>query len=79
MDVEMRKARAKILRRILNSLKVEIRQLKAQGESDTGDLDLAQQAISRFCEKLWPLSLETSRSARTSTQGQRQNRSNSSA
>ncbi|KAB0672231.1 hypothetical protein F6V30_06610 [Oryzomonas sagensis] len=59
MTIEMRKARAKILKRILNSLTVEISELKARGESDTEELDLARNAITKFCDKLWPLSLDT--------------------
>ncbi|KAA0893417.1 hypothetical protein [Oryzomonas rubra] len=59
MTIEMRKARAKILKRILNALTVEISELKARGESDTEELDLARNAITKFCDKLWPLTLDT--------------------
>jgi hypothetical protein len=58
MNIETRKARAKILKRILNSLTVEITELKTRGEYDTEELDLARNAITRFCDRLWPLSLE---------------------
>ena len=66
MDIESRKTRVKILRRILNSLTVEISQLRSRGETDTGDLELARQAISRFCDKLWPVSPDSSESMFTS-------------
>jgi hypothetical protein len=59
MNIEMRKARTKILKRILNSLTVEINELKSRGEADTEELDLARNAITKFCDKLWPLSLDT--------------------
>jgi hypothetical protein len=59
MNIEMRKARAKILKRILNALTVEIGELRARGEADTEDLDLARNAITRFGDKLWPLSLDS--------------------
>jgi hypothetical protein len=62
MGVEMRKARVKILKRLLNSLTVEIGELKARGMDDTEDLDLARNAITRYCNKLWPLSLDSARS-----------------
>jgi len=52
MSIEMRKARAKILKRILNSLTVEIHELKTRGESDIEDLENARSAITRFCNKL---------------------------
>jgi|GEM_PF-4044592 len=58
MNIEIRKARAKILKRILNSLTVEIGELKARGEADTEELELARSAITKFCDKFWPLSLE---------------------
>lgn len=57
MNIETRKARAKMLKRILNSLTVEISELRARGEVDTEELDFAQNAITKFCDKLWPLSL----------------------
>jgi hypothetical protein len=65
MGVEMRKARVKILKRVLNSLTVEISELKARGMNDTEDLDFARNAITRYCNKLWPLSLGSARSKRT--------------
>ena len=58
MNIETRKARAKILKRILNSLTVEIAELKQRGESNTDELDVARNAITRFCDKLWPFALE---------------------
>lgn len=54
MEVDTRKARVKSLKRILNSLAVEIKELRAKGLGDTEDLDQAQLSISRFCEKIWP-------------------------
>jgi len=58
MNLESRKARAKILKRILNALTVEITELKMRGESNIEELDLARKSISNFCEKLWPFSSE---------------------
>ena len=58
MNIETRKARAKILKRILNSLTVEISELKTRGEPNIEELDLARNLISRFCDKLWPFTLE---------------------
>lgn len=54
MESEARKARVKSLKRILNNLSIEIRELKARGYCDTEDLDQARQSIARFCEKLSP-------------------------
>lgn len=59
MSIEMRKARVKILKRILNSLTVEISELRARGESDTEELENARNAITRFCDKLWPFSMDS--------------------
>jgi hypothetical protein len=75
MNIEMRKARAKILKRILNSLTVEITELKTKGESNTEELDLARNAITSFCDKLWPFSLENGniRHAHYGPQGPRHN------
>ncbi|QEM69234.1 hypothetical protein FO488_14420 [Geobacter sp. FeAm09] len=58
MNIEIRKARARILKRIVNSLTVEIKELRARGETDTEELDLARNAIAKFCDRLWPLSLD---------------------
>lgn len=52
MEVDTRKARVKSLKRILNSLSVEIKELKSKGLSDTEDLNQAQVSISRFCVKI---------------------------
>jgi hypothetical protein len=59
MTIEMRKARAKVLKRILNSLSVEINELKTRGESDVEDLESARNLIIKFCDKLWPLSIDS--------------------
>jgi len=52
MSIEMRKARVKILKRILNSLTVEINELKSQEESDIEELEHARSAIINFCDRL---------------------------
>jgi hypothetical protein len=54
MEVDTRKARVKSLKRILNSLSVEIKELRTRGLADTEDLDQAQISIARFCEKILP-------------------------
>ena len=56
MDIDIRKARVKNLRRILNSLSIEIKELKAKGLRETDDLNQALLLITQFCEKLWPFS-----------------------
>jgi len=62
MDVDTRKARVKSLKRIINCLAIEIKEIKAKGLGDTEELDQAQESISRFCEKMWPFSILTKRS-----------------
>jgi len=62
MDVDTRKARVKSLKRIINCLSIEIKEIKTKGLGDTEELDLAQESISRFCEKIWPFSIATKRS-----------------
>ena len=59
MSIEIRKARVKILKRILNSLAVEIHELKLRGESDIDELENARTAITRFCDRLWPYSMDS--------------------
>lgn len=59
MSIETRKARVKILKRILNSLAVEINELKLRGESDVEELENARSAITKFCDKLWPFSTDS--------------------
>jgi hypothetical protein len=61
MNMETRKSRAKILKRILNSLTVEINELKARGESDTEDLDIARNAITRYSDKLCSYAMDSTR------------------
>jgi hypothetical protein len=61
MSSETRKARVKILKRILNSLAVEINELKLRGESDIDELENARTAITKFCDKLWPFSMDSSK------------------
>lgn len=59
MEVETRKARVKSLKRILNNLSIEIKELKTRGFSHTEELDQAQALLNRFCEKLWPYVTDT--------------------
>lgn len=61
MSIEIRKARVKILKRIINSLAVEINELKSRGESDIEELENARIAITKFCDKLWPFSMDSTR------------------
>ena len=61
MGIEMRKARVKILKRILNSLAVEINELKLRGESDVEELENARTAITKFCDRLWPYSMDSTK------------------
>ena len=70
MSIEMRKARAKILKRIMNSLTVEINELKSRGEFDIEDLENARNAVKKFCDKLWPISMDSA-SNRHSRRGTR--------
>ena len=70
MSIEMRKARAKVLKRILNSLTVEIAELKARGETETEELENARNAITKFCDRLWPFSMDSTR-IRHSSHGRR--------
>ena len=57
MEIDTRKARTKNLKRILNSLTIEIKEIKARGLEDTEDLEQAHMLITRFCEKIWPFSV----------------------
>ena len=52
VSLETRKVRAKSLKRISNSLLVEINELKTQGLSNTEDLEKALGEIRKFCDKL---------------------------
>lgn len=61
MSIEIRNARVKILKRIINSLAVEINELKSRGESDIEELENARIAITKFCDKLWPFSMDSTR------------------
>ena len=63
MDIDTRKARVKSLKRILNCLVIEIKEIKTRGLGDTEELDKAQESISRFCEKIWPFSIVSSRTS----------------
>ena len=55
---EARKARVKSLKRIINSLSIEINELKLRGESDIEYLENARNVILRYCDKLMPVSTE---------------------
>jgi len=61
MGIEMRKARVKVLKRILNSLAVEINELKLRGVSDIEELENARTAITKFCDKLWPYAMDSTK------------------
>jgi hypothetical protein len=50
----MKKARVKVLKRIINSLTVEINELRMRGESDIEELETARSAIIKFCNRLLP-------------------------
>jgi len=60
MSIEIRKARVKSLKRIINSLAVEINEFKLRGESDIADLENARNSIIKYCDKLVPCSIDTS-------------------
>lgn len=65
MSIEARKARVKVLKRILNSLAVEITELKQRGVSDIEELENARTAITKFCDKLWPFSMDSTKVVHT--------------
>jgi len=71
MSMEMRKARVKILKRILNSLSVEINELKMRGEPDIEELETARSAIIKFCNRMLPGSRDST-SARNAHNGPRE-------
>jgi phosphoribosylformylglycinamidine (FGAM) synthase PurS component len=57
--VEIRKARVKSLKRIINSLTIEIKELNTQCEFDIESLETARNEIIKFCDKLLPNSMDT--------------------
>jgi hypothetical protein len=59
MSFEMKKARVKVLKRIINSLSVEINELRMRGETDIEELETARSAIIKFCNRLLPSSRDS--------------------